>query len=349
MKNTVKTMLICMVIFLIAASPVFSQNTLDSLKTYTDAFIDDLSKSLPFYSTIGLNWSDAYIGKSPTGLGFGVGVTAGFTTIDFSSVNNILNRFKVNIPVKNASSFENMGLPFPGYTGEFRIGGIGVPLDFGIKFSYISPNFFGSFMDSFSNKPSFNYNHMLIGADVRFGAVDIKVFPLKFSAGIGFNYLKGGIKATVPTENASFTFKDNLGMDYTITPDAPELGLDWSTFNMELKTQASFPLKVITPYLGLGLGYASTETGYRVSSKISITDKAGNSVPLSSIENTLKNNGLTGVSDTGFETIKRVHSFTMRGFGGFSVNMALVRLDFTGMYNLLNSNFGASLGLRFQM
>jgi hypothetical protein len=349
MKNTVKIILICVILFLIAVSPVFSLNTLDSLITITDGFIDDLARSLPFYSTIGLNWSDAYIGKSPSGLGFGFGVTAGFTTINFTSINNMLKMFNVNIPVNNVSSFQKMGLPFPGYTGEFRIGGIGIPLDFGIKYSYISPNIFDAFMDNFSNEPSFNLNHMLIGGDVRFGAIDMKVFPLKLSVSIGFNYLKGGIKATVPAENASFTFKDNSGIEYTIVPSDPEMGLEWNTFNIELKTQVSFPLKILTPYLGLGLGFALSEAGYNVSSKTSIIDSAGNTVPLSTVENTLKNLGITDVSETGFETIKKVNSINMRGFGGFSINMAFIRLDFTGMYNFLGNNFGATLGLRFQM
>jgi hypothetical protein len=190
---------------------------------------------------------------------------------------------------------------------------------------------------------------MLIGGDIRFSAVDMKVFPLKFSVGIGINYLKGGIKANVPAENATFTFKDSSEKEYTIIPETPELGLEWNTFNVELKTQASFPLKIITPYLGLGLGYALTESGYRVNSKISIKDDMDNNVPLNSIENTIKKYGITDISNSGFEMIKKNSNIYMRGFGGFSVNMPFVRLDFTGMYNILNGNLGASLGFRFQM
>ena len=348
MKNTVKTMLICMVILLLAANPAFSENTLETLKTNVDGFIDDFAYSLPFYSTLGLNWSDAYVGKMPSGIGFGAGIAAGFTTMDFSSVYNLLNMFNLDIPVENTASFQNTGLPFPGYAAEFRIGGIGIPMDFGIKYSYISPSLFDSFTGNFSNTPSFSLNHMLIGADIRFTPVMMKVFPLNISFGFGFNYLTGGIKATIPSGDASFTFSDGI-RQLTLNPADPQLGIEWKTFNVELKTQVSFPLKFFTPYTGIGLSYAQSEAGYRVSSGLSVTDSYGSPVSLNSVEDTLKSFGLTGVSETGFETIKKENSFNMRVFGGFSFNLAFIRLDLTGMYNILGGNLGASLGLRFQM
>ncbi|MCL1931027.1 MAG: YdgA family protein, partial [Treponema sp.] len=42
---------------------------------------EEMALSLPFSSTFGLNWSDAYIGESR----FGVGVAMGFSTISFGA------------------------------------------------------------------------------------------------------------------------------------------------------------------------------------------------------------------------------------------------------------------------
>ena len=66
---------------LISAAPVFSQSELDELKSRLDSFSEAMALSLPFNSTIGLNWSDAYIGQflrlpPHFGAGLSVGVTA---------------------------------------------------------------------------------------------------------------------------------------------------------------------------------------------------------------------------------------------------------------------------------
>jgi len=351
MKNFQKTILFCVVVLFCATSPAFSQDTLKDLQNNADEFIDNLAESLPFNSTMGLNWSDAYIGQIPH---FGIGISTGFTTMNYASLNGLLNNFGLKMNFNETSTFEKIGLPIPGYAVEARIGGFIIPLDFGIKFGYISTEAFESMLEMFSNNnPVFGYQNMLIGGDVRFSLLDKKVFPVKLSVGLGFNYMKGEITAALPAiqDTPSYSFKDADGNEFIISPNAGssrQLGIEWRTSTLELKTQVSFPFKFITPYAGIGVSYAFSQAGYSVNSEISVT-KNGTPVKTNDVEKLLEDQGLTGVSETGFETIEKRHSFNSRFFGGFSFNLAFFRLDLTGMYNFIGGDFGITLGTRFQL
>jgi hypothetical protein len=144
--------------------------------------------------------------------------------------------------------------------------------------------------------------------------------------------MKGGISAALP----SLTFNDPI-YNVTIPVDSTAEVL-WNTLNFEAKAQVSFPFMIITPYLGAGASYSSSEAGYKIASTSSIN-----------IPSALKDEyGLTG-SANGFEYVKEINSFNIRAFGGFSLNLVFVRLDLTAMLNILNGNYGATAGLRFQL
>ncbi|MDR2543453.1 MAG: hypothetical protein LBC80_08420 [Treponema sp.] len=344
MKNFRKTILVCMVILFFSASPVFSQNSLDSLRENVDKFTDSVAQAMPFYSTMGLNWSDAYIGQiidlPPN---FGIGISAGATTMNFASVNDLMRMFRVELPISGGIS--SLGLPLPGYTVEGRIGGIVLPFDIGVKFSYIQPDAFGSVVGLMARRPNFEMKHTLIGADIRYALLHYKVLPVRLSVGAGFNYLDGGITATVSAPLA-FSFTDSNDHYYTLNSTESQLGVEWKTKTLEFKTQFSFPLKIITPYAGVGVSYAWSQAGYRVKTS-QLTVSGGE---LSDFEKYLLDEfKLSSVSETGFETIKKFTSFNSRVFGGFSFNFAVVRLDLTTMYDLVGNNLGATLGLRFQL
>jgi hypothetical protein len=346
MKNYQKTILICVVILFCAANPVFSQNTinienLQASNGALDRFIYYMNLSLPFNSTMGLNWSDAYIGPSPPH--FGIGITTGFTTMNFTSISELMGKFGLGLTLDNADTFQNIGLPVPGYTVEARIGVTAIPLDFGLKFGYLPPGIFDSLMGTFSSKQAFGFKNMLIGVDARYALLIKKVSPLRFSVGAGFNYMEGAITAELP-DNLSFAFYTPEGNNFYketkfSTTDDSQLGIVWRTLTLELKMQASFSFKIITPYAGVGASYAFSWVGYRVEE--SKTDN--------SYAEELKSLGLTDVSETSFESIKRLNSFNVRAFGGLSFNLALFRLDLTGMYNIRGGNLGATIGFRFQL
>lgn len=326
MKKPGKTIFIILAVFLLAASPVFSQN-IEDIKKAADIVIDDLGAAIPFNSTLGLNWSDAYIGQIPQ---FGIGASVGITTIDFTAASDLLSLFGTDIPFKDSDFFKGIGLPVPAYTAEARIGGIIIPIDVGLKFGILKPDFSKDLLDKFTSDSGFGLDYLLIGGDVRYALINKKVFPLRLSIGLGVNYLRGGI-------SSAFTQTINLtGGSIPFTDSTMEVL--WNTLNFELKAQVSFPFAIITPYLGAGASYSISEAGFKVTGDIT------NAAHI----NQLKTLGMTDASAEGFEYIKEINSFNVRAFGGFSINLSVIRLDFTGMFNVLNGNFGASFGIRFQ-
>jgi hypothetical protein len=333
MKKFGKILGLCIVISLLAVSPVFSQSpSLQGLQDAVDSFSESMAKSLPFNSTIGLNWSDAYIGQllsAPPR--FGIGTTFGVTTVSMGFVNDLLGEFgdseiSMDIP-------DWLGLPLPAYTVDVRIGGFILPFDIGLKFGYLDT----SNMDFMDELLPFELNYLLIGGDVRYSLIDRRI--IKLSAGLGFNHLSGGISITGPSQSFSFGPSND-----TISITDPSIGLQWRTNNLELKAHASFVHFIVTPYVGAGLGVAWSRAGYHITSNITV-----NGGPIDPYIDTLKAYGITDINPDGFESLQTVTSFNMRAYGGVSFNMAVIRLDITAMYNIIGNNLGASIGLRFQL
>jgi hypothetical protein len=335
MKKTGKITVICAVILLLAAAPAFSQSTdLSALRKNVDAFSDKFSKSLPFNATMGLNWSDAYIGQLfSVPPHFGIGFNLGFTTVDIGSLGDLMGALGAGSKISDLPDVG--GLPLPGYTIDARIGGLFLPFDIGFKIGYLSPGALESML-------GVGVNYLLVGADIRYSLINVKVLPIKLSLGLGYNYLEGGLSTNVGSAQ-TFDFNDG-GTPHTLELTAPRLGFNWSSKVLELKAQVSFPLLIITPYAGVGLSVAWTTSGYSVTSQLTVD--GGSFDPYAS---TLKSYGLDGLTSNGFESMNDVTSFNMRIFGGISFNITVIRLDFTGMYNFFDNNWGITFGTRFQM
>ncbi|TFH03876.1 MAG: hypothetical protein E4H09_04495 [Spirochaetales bacterium] len=56
------------------------------------------------------------------------------------------------------------------------------------------------------------------------------------------------------------------------------------------------------------------------------------------------------LSNTGFYvSAPMTGGWAFRAFGGISLNLIIVNLDITGMYDFIGNNFGATVGLRVQL
>ena len=338
MKNK-KIPVLCAFIVLLALSPAFSFE-LQDLQDTADEFSAALVQSIPFNSTLGLNWSDAYIGQflnvPPH---FGIGLSAGFTTLKMDPINKLLEYFKYEIPIDS-----QIGFLFPACTLEARIGGFFLPFDIGAKFGYLNT----AEIDLF-NSFGVNIDYLLIGADIRFALIDKKVLPLKLSIGVGFNYLKGGLSTTIENSGTSYSFKNPLNQtEYKISTSDLDLGLLWQASVLELKAHVSFPVFIITPYAGVGVSYSWAKTGYQVKSKITATE-GGAPINLDDVYSILNGYGLSGISDQGFESLTDVSDWNVRVYGGLSMNLTAIKLDFTMMYNIRDSAIGGTFGIRFQL
>jgi len=351
MNKIGKILCLYAVIFLLIAVPAFSQIPdvpkmpgLEDLQKTADDFTKALSQSLPFNSAMGLNWSDAYIGQLialPPHLG--IGVTTGFTTMNFGSLNGLLEMFHVPLPDK----INIGGFALPGYTIEARLGGLILPFDIGAKFGYLhfTPDLVNGLLKT--GIPDFSMDYLLIGGDIRYALLDGKKFPLKFSIGGGFNYLKGGIAMPVPgMDNLSFKITDNR----TLNIPTPELGINWETKSLDLKAQASLKILVITPYIGVGASYAWSNAGYGIKSNINVTDDNGNPVDLSSAKELIEGFGISGIDENGFSNVNEtLPGWSFRAFGGFSINLPFIKFDLTGMYDILSQCYGLTFGIRLQI
>jgi hypothetical protein len=348
MKNSVKAVknyVVMFVIFFTAISPAFSQITqLEELKNTTDKLIENLAEVLPFNSTIGLNWSDSFIGQMPPH--FGIGISAGFTTMDFTAISGLMKLFGTSVPLDSIMFGSNGLFSFPAYTVEARIGGIKIPLDIGLKFGLLTPDFSKSQIEKFFKGVDLGIDYLLLGADFRYALLNNKVFPLCVSIGFGVNYLRGGIEKAF-LQGVSI---DGPAYGIKLSQSSSKLEFQWSTINFEFKPQISFPLKILTPYAGAGLSYSMTNAGYSVTTAGLKVTNPGNTLNEDEIKELLKKEfGITEISDKGFENTKNLSKFNIRAFGGFSVNLIFVRFDLTAMYNVLSGNLGATLGLRFQL
>jgi hypothetical protein len=300
------------------------------------------ARTLPFSASLGLNWSDAYIGKFFPGAPphFGAGLTVGFTTMKVSDLKSMSGSLgNSNIP------FDMARLPLPAYTVEGRIGGFFLPFDIGIKIGYLPLSGMGS--------SDMELDNFLAGGDIRYAVLDNAVLP-KISVGVGLNYLEGGFGVRAGGR-PTYHYEDGSPGGVNIMFRAPRINMDWSTLSLDFKAQISKSFLIFTPYFGVGAGYAWSSVGYSIEGKPeAYLGVGGPPPPSTTINMDALNAYLTGlnkvkVDDNGMSSTANDGAFSIRAFGGVAFNLGSLRLDLTGLYNFPDSNFGFTLGFRFQM
>jgi hypothetical protein len=307
----------------------FADSSLADLQGAVDGFSEELTKSLPFNASVGLNWADAYIGQLfdiPPHFGFGI--AGGVTTLNSKAFKGLMSKFALDLPIDQ--------MMLPAYTVEGRIGGFVLPFDIGVKFGALPAVSFGD---------TLKIDYLLAGADIRYAIVKGNVIIPKVSIGLGVNYLQSSLTAPI---GSSVSF-DVGGKTLALTQ--PEATFSWKTTSLELKVQVSKSIVIITPYLGVGASYAWSEAGYSIDSELQYDGSAIDDTDIGIIKDYLEVNGATGLDDlsgSGFSSILKSSGFGLRAFGGLSFNLAVVKIDLTGMYNFLDNNYGATLGVRLQ-
>ena len=325
-QNRGKIAIIGILLALCIAFPAFSQtHSIGEVKDALDTFAGNLVKTLPFNATMGLNWADAYVGKFPH---FGVGASFGFTTMDDSSFNSLLNKFETSLP-SALSGFG--GFPIPGYTLEGRLGGFVLPFDIGFKFG-IMPIKAGN-ID--------RLDYFIIGGDVRYAVLEGNAVLPKVSVGMGYNYLSGGIGQTVG-QDINYGYDPDDPSSF-ITVKAPSISIDWDASTLDFKAQISKSFIIVTPYLGIGASTGWSRTGFGVRTEVIDSNN-----DLEAAKEILREYGIHDLDQNGFSSTVRSNGWGFRLFGGISFNIAILRLDVTGMYNFRNE-YGFTFGARIQI
>jgi hypothetical protein len=327
------------IIVLLSATAVFAAVNYSTFQDGFNQFAQDLANGAPFSTSTGLGWSQAYIGQFPH---FGLGITAGVTTISAGSMQKLADAMGVTLP-SDFSYVSTYGLPLPGYTIDARIGGFVLPFDIGLKLGYIPPGTF----------PSVDVDYILFGVDVRYGLLADKGWTPALSVGLGYNHMKAGV--SVPgflggDVTIAKVHNPSDGLDQTLKLTNPDFGLNWSTNVIELKAQISKKLIFITPYLGVGAAVS-----FGTSASGSVTSQllyGGNPITQAQIDNITayyKSQGQTppDLSSIGITAnASNGAGFDFRAFGGLSLNLFILYLDLGVAYDVSTGGLGGSINAR---
>lgn len=342
MRKTMRVVALVLVLVALGLGSVSAQDV--SLDDFIGAFEDfagEVAKSLPMNATIGLNWSDAYIGQfigiPPR---FGVGITAGVTTIPLAAFEDLFDTLGTALP-EGLGDLERFGVPLPGYAFDARIGGFILPFDAGVKFGTLSRE-----MDDVA------IEYTQFGFDARYAVLKGGLVMPKLSIGAGYSYLSGEIRTAgadpIALGSVPYEVLGQTG-DAEVSLTDPALGFQWDANIIDLRAQLSKQLLIIEPSIGLGysMGRARTTAGFTTDG-VAVTATSG---PLSGQTLTADDLAALGIDigDTGATVSQTVSTNAFRVFGGMSLNILILRLDFGAMYNLSSGAMGATIGGRIQL
>lgn len=312
-----------------------------------EAFAQDMANVLPFNASIGLGWSDAYVGQFPH---FGAGVTVGATTIPWATVQSLVDAFGMSLPAE-LEYVKGLGFPLPGYTLDGRIGGFGIPFDIGLKVGYVPPDM----MQNMGMSLSLDY--ILAGADFRFAILNGKGLAPALSVGAGYSFMKG--RLSVPgLLSGDIEITMPPGFPLPVSLQNPALDLAWDTNVLEVKAELSKTLLIFTPHLGAGALFSfGSHAGGGLASQLLINGIPATAVDIENLRQAFILDGKTppDFSATGFSVEKSAPvGWAGRLFGGLSLNLLVVRLDLNAMYSFpfvdfLSGSYGGTVNLRVQM
>jgi hypothetical protein len=306
---------------------------------------EELSGELTFNSTLGLNWSDAYIGRlSDIPPRFGVGVSAGATSFNPASKLTFFNSLGMNF-TNIAKGYDY--LPIPSGVVEARIGGLGLPFDIGLKAMMLPLTFT-------ANGYTMRMDHIFAGADLRYALVKGKGWLPKISFAAGFNYLKNNIE-TESAGTMTYSFRHGSPKrQYLFSVEQPKTSFAMENKTVDARIQISKKILIFTPYIGMGASYGWSTIGYGVHNTVKFGQGSGfrplTSEDADTINKFIDKAGLNplNIDKNGFSSEITRENYTLRAFGGLSLNLSALYLDVTGLYNILDKNFGLNIGVRLQ-
>ena len=301
--------------------------------------------SLSHYNTLGLGWSDAYIGQlfsmPPS---FGVGVTVGAATIPLNVLTGPLGELDIDsdemladLPASGVVS--RVGLPLPAYTFDARVGGFGIPFDVGFKLGTV-PTL------AMLEDQGVELDFLLVGGDFRYALLDGSGILPKLSAGLGFNHSRFGVGVTM--EDMELAEDEVGGEDVALVLGDPRFDFGWRSSSVELKAQASKRLLIFQPFLGAGVAYNWASMGGSFSGQLTMDGDAFDELSdddREELEEMLGEYLDNGDVLFGFDVPDS--GFTARAFGGLGLRIFILNLDVGASIDTRGS-VGLELNTRIQ-
>jgi hypothetical protein len=302
-------------------------------------FSDDVAEALPQASTTGLTWSDARVRGFPH---FGVGLSFGAVMMPDKAFTDLADGLGVELP---SAMVTDLGVPFPSYAIDGRVGIPLLPFDVGAKLGLLTPGM----SESLGGDTAADY--MLAGFDIRYPILKGRLLMPAVSVSAGYNYLSGGITTTVSGAGDLVAISGNTSdstlnsMLDEITLADPKLRFAWKTHSLDFKVQASKNLLIFTPYAGGAYTYGWSNAGGGISADIGY-----GSYSASELEDALDAAGYEAdVSGESFAILSGANGGSVRAFGGFSVNLLILKLDLNGQYNFTTQSLGGGINARIQL
>lgn len=344
--------LLIVLLALLLAATFASAQTFEEYETSIQGFAEGVANSLPLNSSIGLTWSDAYIGQFPH---LGVGATVGFSSVPYAAVQPVLEALSLDAKLRSSEAFsyiEQYGAPFPAYSVDARIGGFILPFDVGVKLGTIPPN-----EGTTSLVDGVDFDYFLAGANVRMPLTEDRGLMPEISVGGGYNYLRAsiGLSGLAGGDIELTNFSDprpGENQEYTLTLTDPEVEYFWRANVIDLQVQASKQVLLFTPYLGAAASIGLGQAGGGLYSELQIDPDTLSDEDIKEINAAAEQAGEETIPELGTNgfsvTADMPAGWSFRAFGGFSINLLVLKVDITGMYDFLGNNFGVTLGTRVQ-
>jgi len=334
-------LVILVILFLIISSPLLAQDY-DQIRTTFQNFSSDVASTLPFLSSMGLNWSDAYIGTFPH---FGFGGTAGAVTLPYDTIKAVAD--SLNIDISFLPDFlKTYGVPLPVACVEARLGGFIIPFDMGFKVGFI-PEPVKELLPS-----DLSIDYFMVGGEVRFGLIEENETIPDVSIGIGVTYLDGSVTVSGFFDDTTYNLYPytsySIRLEYE--DEKGSLNFFWRALSIELKAQVSKKILFMTFYIGIGESYnIYAEAGGGIEAPRILNSDTGELLSddeINALTDLLP--GLDSISSTGIKVKSSSTGWGLRVFGGLSFDIFFVKLDLTALYNILSQSLGASLNVRLQ-
>ncbi len=347
-----RIMSIALVLILCGAATVAAQADsfdLDSIENGFAGFADTVAPALPFNATLGLVWSDAYVGNFPH---FGVGATVGATTIPAEALKPVFTVLGSELP-EYVKAVENLGVPMPAFAVEGRIGGFFLPFDVGLKYGFVPSDLLAD--------QGVGLDYQFFGGEVRYALIKQNLVLPNVSVGLGISRLNAGITLDSPIGDLTITEFDvpntSGGIDsYSVNVENPRIAFDWGTTIVDVKAQVSKSFFIVTPYAGLGATYGASDAGGGFTADVTVRDAADDQVDLAALREQIEQAEAGGtvdipdISEQGMYVSNQVDpTLAFRGFAGLSFNVLVVKFGIGAMYDFASGSLGGGGNLRGQL
>jgi len=340
---------LCSCLLLLFSAYMISGQTpnLGNLGSVSNAFKNFAVKIAPVLSGAAFDslvWSDSCIGRfgDPT-LHFGAGVSIQSTFIPIDGIDPLLNALDLASP-QGLTAFGSLGVPFPSYAIEARIGGMNLPFDIGVKGGAI-------FADGKTFNGNASVDYMMLGTEIRYAILNDMAGSFGLSVGLGFTWLKGGVY--VPMSDIVLSNVPTGPSRYdSVTLTKPNMALEWSANVFELKVQASKTLGSITPYFGFGgsLNWTEAGGGFYSQNGLKIGGVYMDAEQLSYLQQHFPGSPSNASisQNTILAKYRQAAVWGLSVFGGLSFKLGVARLDLNAMFNVPANVPGVDVGLRLQ-